>query len=217
MVGNRPFCVGIDFVKVSLMRLRRAATRKMHRNVDVILGDAHCLPIRTRSVDIVLCSEVLEHVLEPIEVLNELRRVANLYVVLTVSCVEHAKKKRYSHYDDEKMERYIRRLLATTKTTHLHDFTIADIYEMMANVGLRTHSLKRALFTFPGLALMLTLFPSLEQVVHHVDRRLLSRIPLCAIPHTGFGNKYVISVSKIDRQKPHSLAHAQQNSGYVKK
>lgn len=217
MARDRSFCVGLDFVRVSLIRLRRATTRNTHGNIDVVLSDAHCLPIRSKSIDIVLCIEVLEHVLKPEEVLNELRRVANLYVVLSVPCVEYARKKRYLHYDNEKMEDYIGRFLQTTKTTHIHTFTMGDISEMIKNAGLKTYSLNRVLFTFPGLALMLTLFPSLEQIAYHVDKRLLSRIPLCKIPHTGFGNKYIISVCKVENQKPHSVSHTQQNSGYVEK
>lgn len=197
MARNRSFCVGLDFVKVSLMRLRRAATRKKRSNTDVILSDAHYLPIRNKSFDIVLCSEVLEHVLKPEEVLNELKRVAKLYVVLSVPCVEFARKKRYLYYDNQKMGSYIRHLYQATKTTHIHTFTMIDISKMIKTAGLKIHSLNRALFTVPGLALLLALFPSLERVEYYIDRRLLSRIPLCAIPHTGFGNKYIISVCKV--------------------
>ena len=203
----KSFCVGLDFVKVSLMRLRRTATRKMCSNVDVILSDAHYLPIRNKSFDIVFCSEVLEHVLKPEEVLNELKRVANLYVVLSVPCVEFARKKRYSHYDNEKMESYLGHLLQTTKTTHIHTFTMIDISRMIKNAGLKIYSLDRVLFTVPGLALVLTLFPSLEQIAHYVNKRLLSRIPLCEIPHTGFGNRYIISVCKVDIQEPQDVSN----------
>jgi len=202
MARIRSFCVGLDFVKVSLMRLRGAAARKMRSNIGVILSDAHYLPIRNKSFDIVLCGEVLEHVLKPEEVLSELKRVAKLYVVLSVPCVEFARKKRYLNYDNQKMESRLRHLLQTTKTTHIHTFTIIDVSRMINNAGLEIYSLNRVLFTVPGLALMMTLFPSLERMAYQVNKRLLSRIPLCEIPHTGFGNKYIISVCKVDNPKP---------------
>lgn len=43
-------------------------------NVDM-LGDAHTLPVKTGSVDAVMCKAVLEHVENPMKVLSELDRV----------------------------------------------------------------------------------------------------------------------------------------------
>jgi ubiquinone/menaquinone biosynthesis C-methylase UbiE len=197
MAENRSFCVGLDFVKVSLMRLRRAAARKTRTNIDVILSDAHYLPIRNKSFDIVLCSEVLEHVLKPEKVLDELKRVSNLYVVISVPCVEFIKKKRYVPCENEKMESHISHLLRETKTIHIHTFTINDIFIMIKDSGLKPCIFRRVLFTVPGLALVLALFPSLERIVHYVDEHLFSRVPLYEIPHTGFGNKYTILVCKV--------------------
>lgn len=86
LAKKRSFCVGLDFVKISLSRLRAKALKRMIGNIDAVLSDAHYLPIRDKCFDIVLCSEVLEHVLEPSKVLSELRRVTNSWVVISVPC-----------------------------------------------------------------------------------------------------------------------------------
>ena len=44
------------------------------RKVDVV-GDAHSLPFKNDSFDVVLATEVLEHLKEPQRALNEMKRV----------------------------------------------------------------------------------------------------------------------------------------------
>ena len=47
-------------------------------------GSIYKLPFSDRSFDTVLCSEVLEHVDDPVTAIGELKRVARNYVVITV-------------------------------------------------------------------------------------------------------------------------------------
>ena len=64
--GNSPYAslfsnrVGFDF--------------EMNRGVDVI-GDAHNLPFENESFDMILCSEVLEHLIDPKKAISEMNRV----------------------------------------------------------------------------------------------------------------------------------------------
>jgi ubiquinone/menaquinone biosynthesis C-methylase UbiE len=64
-------CLGIDISSQLLTRARE----KCGDGVHVLAADAECLPLRTGSVDKLLCTEVLEHVLEPAAVLREFSRV----------------------------------------------------------------------------------------------------------------------------------------------
>jgi SAM-dependent methyltransferase len=43
-------------------------------SVDVV-GDARCMPLADASIDVVLCTQVLEHIPDPIAVIGEIRRV----------------------------------------------------------------------------------------------------------------------------------------------
>jgi Methylase involved in ubiquinone/menaquinone biosynthesis len=55
------------------------------RNAGVVRGDALCLPFGDRSVDIVICSQVLHHFLEPDaeRLIAEMNRVARARVVIS--------------------------------------------------------------------------------------------------------------------------------------
>ena len=62
--------LGLDINNWNLKRTREHAPK-----TEVILGDAESLPIRLESIDIIVCTEVLEHLLHPEEVLSEMVRV----------------------------------------------------------------------------------------------------------------------------------------------
>jgi len=65
-----PYVISLDFSKTFLKRVQ-AKTKK----AICIYGDAHFLPIDDNSIDFVICSEVLEHVTIPTQLLLEIRRV----------------------------------------------------------------------------------------------------------------------------------------------
>jgi ubiquinone/menaquinone biosynthesis C-methylase UbiE len=50
-----------------------------------LCGDAHYLPIQAATVDVVLCTEVLEHVLIPTQLLLEIQRVMKKDAILVLS------------------------------------------------------------------------------------------------------------------------------------
>ncbi len=51
-------------------------------NPDIKIADAHCLPFKNREFGFVWCSEVLEHVKNPIEVVREAKRVGRHGVII---------------------------------------------------------------------------------------------------------------------------------------
>lgn len=58
--------------------------KKIHPNLHIVQGDIHALPYPENSFDMVICTEVLEHVTEPAKALAELVRVSSKYIVLSV-------------------------------------------------------------------------------------------------------------------------------------
>jgi ubiquinone/menaquinone biosynthesis C-methylase UbiE len=64
-------CLGMDISSQLLTRAREKCGGRAH----VLAADAEFLPLRTGSVDRLLCTEVLEHVLDPAAVLREFGRV----------------------------------------------------------------------------------------------------------------------------------------------
>jgi ubiquinone/menaquinone biosynthesis C-methylase UbiE len=63
-------CVGLDAYKKAIIY-----GRKKYKSIKFIQADAHNLPFADSSFDLIVCTEVLEHVLEPKGVLGEMRRV----------------------------------------------------------------------------------------------------------------------------------------------
>lgn len=74
------YAVGFDIACNYLLKARENVP-------DALLchGDIHKLPFKDGSFDLVLCSEVLEHVLDPKLAFKELVRVSNRHVLLTVA------------------------------------------------------------------------------------------------------------------------------------
>ena len=53
----------------------RKAKRQINRNILLFQGDAQNLPCKNQGFQHVICSEVLEHVLDPLSVLSEISRI----------------------------------------------------------------------------------------------------------------------------------------------
>jgi len=69
--------VGSD---IALINLEKARKNGLH---DLVLCDAEHLPFRDNSFDLVLCTEVLEHLIEPKSTLIEIARVSRKVIITT--------------------------------------------------------------------------------------------------------------------------------------
>ena len=70
---------GVDAVKESI-----TVGKKLHPDLPLKLGDIYDLDYKDNSFDILLCTEVLEHLAKPADALKELIRVSKKYVLVTV-------------------------------------------------------------------------------------------------------------------------------------
>ena len=74
------YAVGFDVARNYLLKVKRKVPSAL-----LCHGDIHRLPFKNNSFDLVLCSEVLEHVLDPELAFKELVRVSKKYLLLTVA------------------------------------------------------------------------------------------------------------------------------------
>jgi 2-polyprenyl-3-methyl-5-hydroxy-6-metoxy-1,4-benzoquinol methylase len=58
--------------------------KKINPKVKIKKGDIYKLPYKTNSFDLIICTEVLEHLENPKKALTELKRVAKKYIILSV-------------------------------------------------------------------------------------------------------------------------------------
>ena len=70
---------GIEYSETAI-----AIAKKIHPDLEIIKGDIYKLPYRANSFDLVVCTEVLEHLEYPRKGLRELIRVSGKYVLLSV-------------------------------------------------------------------------------------------------------------------------------------
>ena len=70
---------GIEYSKEAI-----ALGEKLFPNANIKLGDIYNLPYKTDSFDLVVCTEVLEHLEDPQKALLEIIRVSKKYLILSV-------------------------------------------------------------------------------------------------------------------------------------
>ncbi len=71
--------IGIDFLEKAV-----EIGKKERPHLDLRVGDIYKIPFKDNSFDLVICSEVLEHLQDPKKALSELHRVTKKYIILSV-------------------------------------------------------------------------------------------------------------------------------------
>lgn len=129
--------IGLDYNAVRLERARSHAPE-----LTALRGSLYALPYASGSMDIVLCSHVLEHVPDLSRALAELRRVLAPGGLLIVAVPNEGCT--MGRLRNNVLQRHIAR-----STDHVHFFTDAVLRSQLANAGLRTIQLERETFFFP--------------------------------------------------------------------
>ena len=93
-------------------------------NVQGVSADAHSLPFDDNAFDVVVASEVLEHVVDPTLFVQEIFRVAKYCVVLTTPRAA----------DESDVQRHFQNLDPGEPHAHIHYFTDETIRELFTDI-----------------------------------------------------------------------------------
>jgi ubiquinone/menaquinone biosynthesis C-methylase UbiE len=77
---NETFCIGVD---ISRTFVEKAKGNGKILNTEYVVCDVRNLPFKDNSIDLLLCSEVLEHIHDYHKSLAELFRVAKKYLIIS--------------------------------------------------------------------------------------------------------------------------------------
>lgn len=105
---------------------------KEYKNLNLVFADAHKMPFKDKTFDIVICAEVLNHVVNPKKVLEEIKRVLkpNGTVIIEI----------------EDSQSYLFRLIwyfwihlpgSVWNHAHIHDFSFKNLGEIIKESGFR--------------------------------------------------------------------------------
>jgi 2-polyprenyl-3-methyl-5-hydroxy-6-metoxy-1,4-benzoquinol methylase len=75
---------GIEYMDDAL-----ALAKKLHPEVMIKKGDIYKLPYKANSFDLIICTEVLEHLEYPDKAIDELKRVTKKYIIISVPNEPH--------------------------------------------------------------------------------------------------------------------------------
>ena len=169
LTDNRSNCiaVGLDIAKNYLLKAKKNVTKSL-----LVLGDAHHLPFKDKAFDLVLCSELLEHVVDQEAVLKELLRVSGNYVLLTVA--------------GENLPHLIARKLGFIKQKdpyaeaglgHIHEIKIGELISKALKMGYRIESIVLTCYfppAFPEKHKMPVFFIKIFKILD----KILNKIPI---------------------------------------
>ncbi len=128
-------------------------SRGLGSRVEFVLADAERLPFRSEAFDKVLCTEVLEHLVDPWKALKEIARVCVEGGIL-VATVPSA----YSYAEAERNKR-LKRLNRLRE--HLHKFTLGSFKRFLEASGFKVLRVEGCFFYFPGFSTIFNRVPSL--------------------------------------------------------
>lgn len=157
--------VGIDISETKLQRaVSYAAEFEVTDKAFFLSADGHHLPFGDDSFDMVICSQVLEHLSDPELAMRELARVAKRWVIISVPV--------WSWLGPMGFGSPLRsRDYNLKKDGHIHWFTTGKLARIAKRAGLNIQRIQPACIRCPFRRL-LSKIPLIARLISRLDRRL---------------------------------------------
>lgn len=121
--------------------------KKTHKGVDFLAADGHNMPFKDKTFDLIVCTEVLEHVVEPKKILAEAKRCLKNNGELIVSMDSGSFLFSLIWFFWTKLGRG-----KVWKDAHIHTFKGNSLKKMLESVGFKIKEGKKSHF---GMAIFL--------------------------------------------------------------
>ena len=162
-----------DLIGLDVSKNYIAKAKKGVPNASWVIGDVNKLPFRRGSVDLVLCSEVLEHILNPRPAFLQLVQTSRKYVLLSV-----AGEGLFHHVMSKLRLWRPRSPFAGGRYGHVHEIEISKVLPLWTRNQECTHLQSIVTCYFPASFLKSYSVPVfLISLVKFVDR-LINAIPV---------------------------------------
>jgi len=124
-VHNETFCIDADIARAYIKKARRNSKAL---NTEYVVCDVENLPFKDNSIDVVLCSEVLEHVYNYRDSLAELYRVGKKHVVISFPGHSYLYK---AISKIRLLKKFADNLVRAPDVGHVSEVKITDIQEFL--------------------------------------------------------------------------------------
>jgi SAM-dependent methyltransferase len=157
--------VGMDISETKLQRAASYAAKfEVADKAFFLSADGHHLPFGDDSFDMVICSQVLEHLSDPELAMRELARVAKRWVVVSVPV--------WSWLGPTGFGSPLRsRDYNLRKDGHIHWFTTGKLARIARRAGLDIQRIQPACIRYPFRRLLSTI-PPIARLTSRLDRKL---------------------------------------------
>lgn len=129
-------CVGIDPYKEAILH-----GKKKYKNLKLVNADGHKIPFSDESFDLVICTEVLEHVVNPRIVIQEIKRVLKPNGTAIIEMDSGNLLFRFIWFWWTNIRNGV------WKDAHLHPFTAKKLESIIKKGGLKINKKKKFNFT----------------------------------------------------------------------
>lgn len=124
-VHDGTFCIGADIARTYIKKAKRNGKIL---NTEYIVCDVENLPFKDNSIDVILCSEVLEHVYNYRGSLMELRRVGKKYLVISFPGHSYLYK---AVSKIKPVKKLADNLVRAPDVGHVSEVTVGDVQELL--------------------------------------------------------------------------------------
>jgi len=192
-----------DLSAVGLRSVERKYETSMRDKLVLVVCSAESLPFRCDTFDLVICTEALEHFVEPEQALREICSITRRWLVFSTTCtgaplVDRLLYDRVAHRKNKALRERARRdgwevvfleVWRKYRSTHVNSFTRHMLSDMFSRAGFRMSKTAGAGFRLPLPKRTHRVF-----VLSSAFGWILARLPIYNL-YLPLGNQFIVGIA----------------------